>query len=172
MDQAFEAQAPQVVGHLRGGVRAAEERCDVRAEVAVAEAARQMGEGAEGLEQRHHARVAEAQRGDALAGLDGGLLEAVEGVLGQHAVVTEALDLEQLAIDLVAEVAQVRQVGDGLADVEVLRVVDRGFGAEGVLLLEVLLDVRGLVLDVQAGLDAVGDHARAIAAGRRRRGRG
>ena len=124
----------------------------MRPELAVAEAARQMGEGAEGLEQRHHARIAEAQRGDALAGLDGGLLQAVEGVLGQDAVVTEALDLEQLAIDGVAEVAQVRQVVDGLPDVEVHRVVDGGFGAERVLLFEVLLDVGGLVLDVEAGL--------------------
>ena len=81
----------------------------MRAEVAVAEAAREMGEAAEGLEERHDARVAEAQGGDALAGLDGGGLEPVEGVLGQHAVVTDALDLEQLAVDGVAEVAQVRR---------------------------------------------------------------
>ena len=83
-----------------------------------------------GLEERHDARVAEAQRGDALAGFDGRLLEAVEGVLGQHAVVTDALDFEELAIDLVAEVAQVRQIVDRLRDVEVLRVVDGGLGAQ------------------------------------------
>ena len=70
-----------------------------------------MGEGAEGLQEGHHARIAEAQGGDALAGLDAGLLEAVERVLGQHAVVAEAFDLEQLAVDGVAEVAQVREVG-------------------------------------------------------------
>ena len=40
------------------------------------------------------------------------------------------------------------------------------------LLFEVLLDVRGLVFDVQAGLDAIGDDARAIAIGGRRRGAG
>ena len=115
MDQPFEAQAPQVVGHLRGGVGAAEEGFDLRAEVAVAEAARQMGEAGDGLEQRHHARIAEAQGRDALAGFDRRLLQAVERVLGQHAVVTDALDFEELAIDLVAEVAQVGQVVDGLA---------------------------------------------------------
>ena len=45
MDQAFEPQPAQVVGHLRGGVRAAEERFDLWAEVAVPEAARQVREG-------------------------------------------------------------------------------------------------------------------------------
>ena len=77
-------------------------------------------------------------------------LEPVERVLGQDAVVTDALDFEQFAIDLVPEVAQVGQVVDGLAHVEVHRVVDRRFGAEGVLLFEVLLHVGRLVLDVQA----------------------
>ncbi len=106
MDQAFEAQPPQVVGHLRGRIRAPEERCDLRAEVAVAEAAREMGEAGEGLEERHDARVAEAQGGRALAGFDGGLLEPVEGVLGQDALMTDALDFEELAIDLIAQVPQ------------------------------------------------------------------
>ena len=70
------------------------------------------------------------------------------------------------------KIAQVGEVGDRLVDVEVLRIVDGGFGAERVLLFEVLLHVRGLVLDVQTGLDAVGDDARAIAErGRRRRAR-
>ena len=82
----------------------------MRAQLAVAEAARQMGEAGDRLEQRHHAGIAEAQRGGALAVFDRGLLEAVEGVLGQHAVVADALDLQELAIDLVAEVAQVRQI--------------------------------------------------------------
>ena len=109
MDQAFEAQAAQVVGHLRGGVGPAEQGRDLGAEVAVAEAAREMREAAEGLEQRHDARVAEAQGRDALAVLDGGLLEAIEGVLGQHAVVADALDFEQLAVDVVPQVAQVRR---------------------------------------------------------------
>ena len=103
MDQAFEAQAAQVVGHLGGGVRATEEGFDLGPEVAIAEAAGQMGEAGEGLQERHDARVAEAQGGDPLAGFDGRALEPVERVLGQDAVVTDALDFEELAIDLVAE---------------------------------------------------------------------
>jgi hypothetical protein len=89
--------------------------------------------------------------------------------LGQHAVVTEALDLEQLAVHGIAEIAQVREVVDGLPDVEVIGIVDGRFRAEGVFFLEVLLDVRRLVLDVEARLHAVGDHACAIAVRRRRR---
>ena len=74
MNQPLETQPPKVVGHLRGGVGTTEQRFDVRAEVAIAESARQMGEGAEGLEERHDAGVAEAQRGDALAVCDRGVL--------------------------------------------------------------------------------------------------
>ena len=101
MDQAFEAQPPEVVGHLRGGVGPPEQRFDLGPEIAIAESAGQMGEAAEGLEERHDARVAEAQGGDALAGFDGRALEPVERLLGQDAVVTDALDFEELAIDLV-----------------------------------------------------------------------
>jgi hypothetical protein len=56
-----------------------------------------LGEGAEGLEERHDPGVAEAQRGDALAGLDGGTLQTVERLLRQDAVVTDPFHLEQLA---------------------------------------------------------------------------
>ena len=101
-DQPFETKTPQVVGHLRGGVRAAPQRCHLRAEVAIAKAARQMGEADEGLEERHEPRLAEAQGRDALPSDYGRLLEAVEGVLREHTVVTDVLDLEHLAIDLLA----------------------------------------------------------------------
>ena len=107
VDQAFEPESPEVVGHLGRGIRTTEERFHVGAEITIAEAAREMGEGAEGLEERHHARVAEAQRGDALTVLDGWALKPVQGLLGQHAVVTEAFDLQELAVGLVTEIAQV-----------------------------------------------------------------
>ena len=85
----------------------------------------------------------------------------------QHTVVTDAFDFEEFPIDLVPELAQVSQVVDGLSDVKVHRIVDRRFGAEGVLLFEVLLHVRRLVLDVEARLDPVGDDPRPIAEGGR-----
>jgi hypothetical protein len=56
-------------------------------------------------------------------------------------MVAHALSFEELAIDLVAEIAQVGKIGYGLVDVEIVRIVDGGLGAESVLLFEVLLDV-------------------------------
>jgi hypothetical protein len=110
------------------------------------------------------------KRRHALRALEGGALEAIERVLRQDAVVTEPLDFEAFAIDLLSEVAKEREVVDGLGDVEVLGVVDRRLGAERALLLEVLLDVGVFVFDMQARLHPVGDHAGTIAVGRRRRG--
>ena len=48
MDQTLETQPAKIVGHLRGGVRAAEESFDVGPEIAVAKAVREMGEGRRG----------------------------------------------------------------------------------------------------------------------------
>jgi hypothetical protein len=102
VDQPLESKAPEVIRHLRGGIRATPEGFHLRAEVAIAKAARQMSKADEALQERHDARIAEAQRGDPLPGDHGRLLEAVEGVLGEHAVMTDALHFEQLAIDLFA----------------------------------------------------------------------
>ena len=128
MNEPFEAQSSQVVGHLRGGVGPPEEGFDLGPEIAVAESSRQMGEAGDRLEERHDARVAEAQGRDALARFDRRALESVEGVLGQDAVVTHALDFEELAIDLVPR-SRRWEVGQPFVDVEILRIVDRRLGA-------------------------------------------
>ena len=125
----------------------------MRAEVAVAEAGREMSEAAECLEQRHDTRVAEAQGRDALAVLLARGLELSQGVLAQRAGVADALDGEHLLVDPGARGPQLREGFEGLLGLEVGRVVDRGLGSERPLLLEVLLDVSVLVLDVQAGCD-------------------
>lgn len=83
---------------------------------------------------------------------------------------TEALDFEELAIDLLAEIPEKREVVDRLGDMKVLGVVDRRLGPQRALLFEVLLDVGVLVFDRQTRLHAVGDHAGPIPVGRRRRG--
>jgi hypothetical protein len=163
------SQPAQVIGHLGGGVRAAEKRGDLWAQVAVPEAAWQMRKGRDRLEERHHARVAESEGRSPLPGFDGGPLEPVERVLRQHALVAHAFDFQEFAVDLFPQVPQVRQIRHGFGDVEIRRVVDRRFRAEGALLLEVLLHVRRLVLDVETGLHPIGDHARAIAPRRGRR---
>jgi hypothetical protein len=102
VDQALESKTSEIVGHLRGRIPPAPEGLDLRAKVAIAKAARQMGEADQGLQERHETRIAEAQRRDPLSGDDGRLLKAIEGVLGEHAVMTDVLDLEQLAVDLLA----------------------------------------------------------------------
>jgi hypothetical protein len=67
LDQASESETSQIVGHLRGGIRATQECCDTRAEIAITETGRYMREAGECLTQGLDARVAEPQRGDPLA---------------------------------------------------------------------------------------------------------
>lgn len=102
VDQPLESKAAEVIRHLRGGIRATPEGFHLRAEVAIVKAARQMSKADDAVQERHDARIAEAQRGDPLPGDHGRLLKVVEGVLGEHAVMTDALHFEQLAIDLFA----------------------------------------------------------------------
>src|SRR6266849_2800823 len=101
MDQPFEAEASEVIGHLRGGVGPSEQSFDLGPEIAIAESASQMGEAGKGLEECHDARVAEAQGGRALTSFDGRALEPVERLLRQDALMADALDFQELAIDLV-----------------------------------------------------------------------
>ena len=49
MDQPFEAEASQVIGHLRGGVGPTEQGFDLGPKIAIAESAGQMGEAGQGL---------------------------------------------------------------------------------------------------------------------------
>ncbi len=88
MNDALEAEASQVVGHLRRGVRATEECLDLGAKVTIAKPTGKMGKCRDRLKECHHPGIAEAQRGDALTGFDGRLLQSVERVLGQDAMVT------------------------------------------------------------------------------------
>jgi hypothetical protein len=97
----------------------------VRAEVSVSESVLEVAKGAEGMEERHDAGIAEAEARGALPGFQTGSLEAVQGVLGEGAVVADALDLEELAVDLVSDGAQVVEVLQGLGSAEVARGMSR-----------------------------------------------
>src|SRR5713226_5978295 len=81
-------------------------------------------------------------------------------------VMTHAFDFEEPVIHLVTELPETAKVVEAFGEVEVFRVIDGRLGSEGVLLFEILLHVRGLVLDVETGMHPVGDHAGAIAGGR------
>ena len=169
VDQAFQSEASEVIRPLGRGGRSPEQGFDPGPQVAVLEAVGQMCKAGDRLAQSHHTWVVEAEARGALAGFDGGVLQAVERLLGQDAPVTDALGLEQFAIDALSKIAQVAQVVDPFVDGEVLGVVDRRFRAEGPLLFEVLFDVRGLLFHVQTGCHAVGGHPAPVAVGRRSR---
>lgn len=109
-----------------------------------------------------HAPKDGAKAGSLLPILDSGLLEPVQGTLAERAVVPDALQFQELVVDLVAELPEVGEVLDALPHPEVSRVVDGGLRSKGVVLLEALLHVGPLVLDVEAGVDAAGDDPRAV----------
>ena len=64
LDHAAKSETPEIVGHLRGGIRATEERGDARPKIAMTDAGGYMREAAERLTQGLDARIAESQRGD------------------------------------------------------------------------------------------------------------
>lgn len=94
-----------------------------------------------------------------------GPIDPLKGLLGEDAVVTEALDFEQPAVRAEADCAQFRQVVQSFADGKVVGVVDPRvkpedrFGAQSALLLVILLDPGVLVIDVEGGCDALGEDA-------------
>src|SRR5437016_9320127 len=109
------------------------------------------------------ARIGKAQSGGALAGPLDRAIDPLKALLGEDAVVTEALDFEQPAVCAEADVAQFRQVVQSFADGEVVAVVDGGFGAQSPLLLVILLDPGALVIDVEGGCHILGEDAGAHA---------
>src|SRR5271169_901061 len=102
------------------------------------------------------AGIGKAQSRGALAGTLDWTVDLLKGLLGEDAVVTEALDFEQSAVRAEADFPQFRQVVQSFADAEVVGVVDGGFGAQSALLLVILLDPGVLVIDVEGGCDALG----------------
>ncbi len=69
----------------------------------------------------------------------------------------QTLHVEQPSIGRKADLAQLRQVVQTLADAEVIGVVDRRLGAQCPIFLVVLLDARVLVIDVQGRSDVLGE---------------
>jgi hypothetical protein len=69
----------------------------------MSEACREMREAAERLKDCEDARIREAERGDPLCGNPEGLLQKVERVAVQRAVMAHAFDREQGTVDLIAE---------------------------------------------------------------------
>ena len=166
-DDAVEPKPAEIVGHCAGAVAgqaATKQGSHQWTQITIAEAGGQMAEVAECSEQRLRARIAEAQGRHALAGpRPGWQLQTFKAGRRRDRSVRDALDLQQFGIDLPPDRAQVGQGVQTFGPLEVEWIVDGSFCPQSALLFEVLLDVGMLVVDVQAGRDAVGNHARLVA---------
>jgi hypothetical protein len=167
-DQASATEAPQVIGHLVLSVGASEERLDEASQIPVAEAMHLQAVVSQGGQQGHGTGITEAQSRDAMALDEQGALELRELFAIPTATVGETFGLEQAPVGALADRLELPKIGQALANPEVGRVVDGGFGAQGAPLFEVLFDLAVLVLDVEAGIDAVGDDPGPVTVRRRR----
>jgi hypothetical protein len=141
-EHALAEETSQVIAHLPCGVRRGEQRRDQGTQLGVGQAVGGPQEMTEGSEYCGDAWLSEFQRGGGLpGGRTGGLDEISQLRWCQAAVVREPFGLEDAAIDVVAEGAEVLEVGDPTLEVEVVRVVEGRFGAERPLFFEVLLKV-------------------------------
>jgi len=154
LDEAMQAQPPEVVRHPAGGNGFGAlpgERGDMLAQIAVSETARQETEQDQGGPQDQHAGIGKAQRRSALPVHLAGAIHLLKRFFSQAAIVAEALDFEQTSVGLKAELPQTRQITERLAASEVAGIANRGFSTQGPSLSVVLLDAGGLVVDVQRG---------------------
>ena len=161
VDESVQAQAAQVVAHLAGVVVLAEVSGDEPAKAFVGAAA---GDGvqdvAEGAGQSHGALIPEAQRSGSLA-LMVGLVDALKERRADGTALAGTLDHKQPLVDAAGlgdELGQMLKAGE-YADVGWL--VDDGLDSQRAAALEVLLDARVLVAEVDADVGAGREDARA-----------
>jgi len=143
-----------------------EQGSEVLAEIFVDDGPLDEEEQQQDMQQGLNARISEAQRCRASVVDDDGLLQLLEGGFANEAVMTDALDVEQTSVGRKADLSQFFKIFDASANGEIAGIVDRRFGAKGFALLVILLDAGLLVVDVERGHDALGDHPRAEPAGR------
>ena len=127
----------------------------------MAKAGRVQREETEGLHQGEHAAIAEAERRRALRVDDDGLGQGVEVVVADQAVVAQIFDAQQASVGGKADLPQGGEIVKSPTDLEVVGVVDRGFGPERLVFFVVLLDAGFFVVDVERGDDAFGQNPRA-----------
>lgn len=152
-------QPPQIIGRLvravvRGGD--AHEFRHLLTQPAVAKVGGDK-EQAQGRHQGHDPEVAEGQKRHGLTRDHPRLGVRIEHPLGQGAVLADGFNLQQATIGLEADGPQGGQVDEFASNAKVAGVVDGGLGAQGVVELEVLLDLRVLIADMQRGDDPLGE---------------
>ena len=134
---------------------------DVIAQVAMPKAAGGQGEETERVHQSVYPPVAEAETCGALIVDEDRGRDGVQAVFADQAVVAQRFDAQQPSVGFKADLPQGGQIAERTADREVVGVVDRRFGAQGLTFFVVLLDLRFLVVDVERRDDALRQHARA-----------
>ena len=158
----MQSEATQIVAHATSAVVPgvdAEQVGQMGTQLCIGEALRLDAEHHQCVEQRLGAGIAKAQRRGALPIDFDGAYHLIESVFADGAVVRDGLDVEQTSVGLEADAAKRGQVAQVLADTEIARVVDGGLGTQCPAFLVVLLDARTLVVHVQRGNHALGDHA-------------
>jgi hypothetical protein len=99
------------------------------AQVGGPEAFGKLPEQDEGMQQRMDALVGKTQPRGSLPAGGNRTVDGLEGVFAEDAVVAQAFDFEEPAIGGKADLAQLGEVVEALANPEVIGVVDRGLGA-------------------------------------------
>ncbi|MBO0766633.1 MAG: hypothetical protein J2P50_18860 [Hyphomicrobiaceae bacterium] len=99
------------------------------AQIGRAEAVRKLPEQDKGLQERMVFGVGKAQaRGTLATGRDR-TVDGLQGFLGEHTVVAEALHLKEAAVGRKADRAQFGEIAPSPADTDVVGVVDGRLGA-------------------------------------------
>jgi len=171
-DNAMQAQPSKLVGDgaLADVVgKTAGEWREMFAQVCAAEAIGKQSKQDDGVPEGLNARIGEAQSRGALPTESNRTIDGLETILSQHAIMAEALDLEQAAIGRKTDFAQFWQIAQTLANAEIVGVVDGGLGAQGAVFLVVLLDARVLVIDIQGRRHVLSNDAGAETSGGSRR---
>src|SRR5215468_2543874 len=127
LDESVQPQPAEVVGHPTRANRLdrnTQQRSESRAEVGVRKPARQQREEQQYVQQRLHQWICEAERRGSLAVDLDRLLDLVEGIFTEVAIVADALDVQKTSVGSKADLPKRREVLQSLANVEVTRVVD------------------------------------------------
>ena len=106
----------------------------------MSKAGRGEGEQTEGLLQRQDAAIAEAEGRCALVIDDDGLRHGIEAVVADQTVDPQIFGAQEALVGGKADLPRSGQIAERTTDLEVIRVVDGGFRAEGLPFFVVLLD--------------------------------